>query len=123
MPIGAIVHCAGIQDRGGGVLLLSAPSGRFPFLEKLFAGGAYQGPVFAGAPAGIPPRAKTETVKRRDQAKGFVTLPKRWIAARPIAWLNRCRRRAKDWENLNATAVVFLRSASLRHMLRRLCNG
>ncbi|MFZ0509742.1 MAG: IS5/IS1182 family transposase, partial [Methylocella sp.] len=35
----------------------------------------------------------------------------------------RCRRRAKDWENLNATAVVFLRSASLRHMLRRLCNG
>ncbi|MGA9214084.1 MAG: IS5/IS1182 family transposase, partial [Methylocella sp.] len=87
-----------------------------------FADGAYQGPVFAGALAGLPPRAKTEIVKRRDQAKGFVTLPKR-IVARPIAGLNRRRRRAKDWENLNATAVVFLRFASLRHMLRRLCNG
>jgi transposase len=46
----------------------------------------------------------------------------RWIVERTIAWLNRCRRLAKDWENLNRTALAFLRLASIRLMLRKLCN-
>jgi len=41
-----------------------------------------------------------------------VVLPKRWIVERTIAWLNRCRRLAKDWENLNRKALAFLRLAS-----------
>src|SRR5271167_4632372 len=118
----AIVHSAAIQDRDGGVLLLSTLLGRFPYLEKLFADSAYQGPIFAEAVAKILSLVKIEIVKRSDQAKGFVTLPKRWIVERTIAWLNRCRRLAKDWENLNLTALMFLRFASIRLMLRRLCN-
>jgi putative transposase len=108
----AIVHSAGVQDRDGGVFLLATLFGRFPFLEKLFADSAYQGPIFADA------LAKTLS----DLVKGFVTLPKRWIVERTIAWLNRCRRLAKDWENLNLSALMFLRFASIRLMLRRLCN-
>jgi transposase len=50
-----------------------------------------------------------------------VVLPKRWIVERTIAWLNRCRRLAKDWECLNRSALVFLRWASIRLMLRKLC--
>src|SRR6202043_3457167 len=61
-------------------------------------------------------------VKRSDRAKGFVPLPKRWIVERTIAWLNRCRRLAKDWENLNRSALAFLKLASIRLMLRKLCN-
>jgi putative transposase len=118
----AIVHSADVQDRGGGVLLLATLVGRFPYLEKLFADSAYQGPIFAEAVAKILSRIKIEIIKRSDQAKGFITLPKRWIVERTIAWLNRCRRLAKDWENLNLTALVFLRFASIRLMLRRLCN-
>ena len=57
-----------------------------------------------------------------DHAKGFVVLPRRWIVERTIAWLNRCRRLAKDWENLNHNALAFLRLASIRLMLRKLCN-
>src|ERR1700745_2391315 len=69
------------------------------------------------------PRAKCRRwVKRSDQAKGFVVLPKRWIVERTLAWLNRCRRLTKDWENLNRTALAFLRLASIRLMLRKLCN-
>ena len=116
----AIVHSADVQDRDGGVLLLSTLLGRFPYLEKLFADSAYQGPIVADALAKILSRVKVEIVKRSDQAKGFVTLPKRWIVERTIAWLNRCRR--QDWENLNLTALMFLRFASIRLMLRRLCN-
>lgn len=36
---------------------------------------------------------------RSDAVKGFVTLPKRWIVERSIAWLNRCRRLAKGLGN------------------------
>ena len=117
-----IVTSACVQDRDGGILLLSTLFGMFPFLKKLFADSAYQGPVFHTALASILPNLKTEIVKRSDVAKGFVTLPKRWIVERSIGWLNRCRRLAKDWENLNLSALTFLRLASIRLMLRKLCN-
>jgi transposase len=118
----AIVHPANIQDRDGGILLLSTLFGMFPFLQKLFADSAYAGPVFHAALAKIRTQIKTEIVKRSDHAKGFVVLPKRWIVERTIAWLNRCRRLAKDWENLNFKALAFLQLASIRLMLRKLCN-
>jgi transposase len=94
----------------------------YPFLKKLFADAAYQGPEFHKALAKILPRLQPEIVKRSDHAQGFVVLPKRWIVERTIAWLNRCRRLAKDWENLNRNALAFLRLASIRLMLRKLCN-
>jgi transposase len=46
--------------------------------------------------------------------------PSRWIVERTFAWLNRCRRLAKDWENLNRKALAFLRMTSIRLMVRRL---
>ena len=96
--------------------------GLFPFLKRLFADSAYEGPIFETELASILPRLKTEIVKRSDQVKGFVVLPRRWIVERTIAWLNRCRCLAKDWENLNHTALAFLKLASIRLMLRKLCN-
>jgi transposase len=118
----AIVHSADIQDRDGGILLLATLFGMYPFLEKLFADGGYQGAKFQSALTKILPCLKTEIVKRSDLAKGFEVLPRRWIVERTIAWLNRCRRLAKDWENLNRKALAFLRLASVRLMLRKLCN-
>jgi transposase len=118
----AIVHAADVQDRDGGLLLLATLFGKFPFLEKLFADSAYQGPIFADGLAEILPYLKTEIIKRSDRASGFVQLPKRWIVERTIAWLNRCRRLAKDWENLNCSGLAFLKLASIRLMLRKLCN-
>ena len=38
---------------------------------------------------------------------------------RTFGWLNRCRRLAKDVENLARTALAFLRLAMIRLMLRR----
>ena len=68
------------------------------------------------------PQIKVEIVKRSDQAKGFEVLPKRWIVERTFAWLNRCRRLAKDFEKFTRTALTFVKLASTRIMLRRLCN-
>jgi len=118
----AIVHAADIPDRDGGVMLMSALFGLYPFLLKLYADGGYQGPKFRDGLAKTCKQVNVEIVKRSDVGK-FVVLPKRWIVERSIAWLNRCRRLAKDWECLNRSALAFLRWASIRLMLRKLCQG
>src|SRR6516225_11179217 len=118
----AIVHSADIQDRDGGALLMASLFGAFPFLVKLYADGGYQGPEFQSAMKRTMARADLEIVKRLGHAKGFLVLPKRWIIERNLAWLGRCRRLAKDWECLNRKALAFLRLASIRLMLRKLCN-
>jgi transposase len=118
----AVVHPADIQDRDGGVLVMSTLFGMFPVLKKLFVDSGYQGPKFAKGLAKVLPHLDIEIVKRSDRVSGFAVLPKRWIVERTIAWLNRCRRLAKDWENLNRKALAFLRLASIRLMLRKLCN-
>jgi putative transposase len=118
----AIVHPADIQDRDGGILLISALFGKFPFLSKLFADSGYQGPKFEQAAALILPQVDVEIVKRSDAASGFKILPRRWVVERTLAWLNRCRRLCKDFENLTRNAIAFLRLASIRLMLRKVCN-
>ena len=130
----AVVHAADVQDplgdseaaslresRDGGVLVMATLFGAFPFLLKLCADGGYAGPQVQAGRAGAMHQVEVEIVKRSDTAKGFAVLPKRWTVERTIAWLNRCRRLAKDWECLNRRALAFLHLASTRLMLRRLC--
>src|SRR6202795_1516839 len=117
----AVVHAADIQDRDGGVLVMATLFGMYPFLLKLYADGGYQGPQFQDALLRVVRQVDVEIVKRSDSAKGFTVLPKRWLVERTIGWLNRCRRLAKDWECLNRNALAFLRWASIRMMMRKLC--
>ena len=101
-------------------MLLATLSGTQPFLTKLFAAAAYQGPGFHSALTKILPHLETEIVKRSDQAKGFVVLPKRWIVERTLAWISRFRRLARDFERHARTVAAFVRLAMIRIMLRRL---
>ncbi len=119
----AIVHAADIQDRDGGARLMATLFGLYPFLLKLFADGGYQGPRFRDAMQTIMAQVDVEIVKRSDPIKAFTILPKRWVVERTFAWLNRCRRLAKDWECLNRKARAFLLFASVRLMLRRLARS
>jgi transposase len=118
----AIVHPADIQDRDGGLLLLATLFGLYPFLKKIFADGGYQGPIFQQGAARLLSGFDVEIVKRSDAAKGFVLLPRRWVVERTFAWLNRCRRLAKDFETKTSKALAFLKLASIRLMMRKLCN-
>ena len=115
-----IVHSAGVQDRDGGVLLMASLFGLFPFLLKLYADSSYTGPKFRDGLSKVCRQVNVEIVKRSDAGK-FVVLPKRWIVERTIGWLNRSRRLAKDWECLSANGLAFLRWASIRLMVRKLC--
>lgn len=118
----ALVHPASLQDRDGGIELLTTLAARFPLLARLFADGAYRGPQFREGVARLRPQLVTEIVTRSDQVKGFVALPKRWIVERTLAWLNRNRRLAKDFENRMRYALAFVHLASIRLMSRKLCN-
>ena len=119
----ALVHAADVQDREGGVLVMATLFGMFPFLAKLYADGGYQGTAFQAGLKRAAAQVNVEIVKRSDKARGFVVLPRRWVVERTFAWLGRCRRLAKDWECMNRRALAFLRWASVRIMLRRLCNS
>ena len=61
-----------------------------------------------------------EIVKRSDTAKGFVVLPRRWVVERTLAWLNRNRRLAKDFEQTIASATAWLFIASIQLFARRI---
>ena len=52
--------------------------------------------------------------------KGFVLLPRRWVAERTFSWLGRNRRLAKDWENLATTLQTFAVLVSIQITVRRL---
>jgi transposase len=94
--------------------------GLYPFLLKLYADGGYQGAKFQSALRTVLSHVNVEIVKRSDQGR-FAVLPKCWIVERTFAWLGRCRVLAKDWECFNH-ALAFLKLASIRLMLRKLCN-
>ena len=64
-----------------------------------------------------------ETVKRAADATGFQLLPRRWVVERTLAWLNRNRRLAKDFEATIASAKTWLYIASVQLLIRRLTNS
>lgn len=122
LPITEAVSGADMQDRDSGSFVLKTIDGLFPLLKKMFADAGYQGPRFRGSVAAMRKQLEVEIIKRSDTAKGFELLPRRWVVERTIAWLGRCRRLAKDFENLNRNSLAFLKLAAIRLMLRKLCN-
>jgi transposase len=113
------VHGAKVQDRDGAPVVLASVRRTFPRLRHVFADQAYSGPKLAAAlkPLG---RWSVKIVKRPANAHTFEVLPRRWVVERTLAWLNRNRRLAKDFEATLATAQTWLFLASVQLLLRRL---
>jgi hypothetical protein len=61
-----------------------------------------------------------EIVKGTAEAAGFQLLPRRWVLERTLAWLNRNRRLAKDFEASTASAKAWVYIASGQLHIRRL---
>jgi len=92
---------------------------RFPWLRHVFADGGYAGDKLRSALRGAG-KWTVEIVKRSDTAKGFVLLPRRWVVERTLAWLNRNRRLAKDFEQTIASATAWLFIASIQLFVHRI---
>jgi transposase len=118
------VHAAGVQDRDGAALVLDRRTrALFPFVLAIFADAGYQGPRAAAAAARRSGRWRLRIVRRAEATRRFVVLPKRWIVERTLAWLTRCRRLARNLENLARTSVALIRLAMIKLMARRLARS
>ena len=115
----AVIHTADIQDRDGAPLVLAEIIHRFPWLRHVFADGGYGGDKLRQALRRVG-KWTVEIVKRSDKAKGFEVLPRRWVVERTLAWLNRNRRLAKDFEQTIASATAWLFIASIQLLTRRI---
>ncbi len=121
--LSVVVHAADLQDRDGAALVLDRRTrALFPFVLAIFADAGYRGPRAAAA-ARCSGRWRLRIVRRPQAARGFVVLPKRWIVERTLAWLTRCRRLARNLENLARTSVALIRLAMIKLMARRLARS
>ncbi len=126
----ALIHTADIQDRNGAPLVLAEVVNRFPWLRHLFADGGYAGDKLRDELRGIG-KWTIEIIMRSDVAKGpttalrraFEVLPRRWVVERTLAWLNRNRRLAKDFEQTIASATAWLFIASIQLAARRIARS
>ena len=95
---------------------VQAVTGEHVELAYVDQGYTGQGPAAAAAARGI----RLEVVKHAEAKRGFVLLPRRWVAERSFAWAARFRRLARDYERLPETlaGLHFVAFACL--MLHRL---
>ena len=116
-----VVHAADVQDRDGAKLLLARLAHRFGRLRLIWADGGYAGKLVEWV-RGLRRRGRLllEIVKRSDDAKGFVVLPRRWVVERTFAWLGRWRRLSKDYEATIASSEAMVKLAAIHMMARRL---
>ena len=91
LPLRVVVHSAGIQDRDGAALVLDKIRRRFNWLELIWADGGYNAHQVVSVVAQQPP-LRVQIVKRTDDMKGFVVLPRRWVVERTFSWFGRNRR-------------------------------
>jgi len=122
LPMRGVVHSAKIQDRDGAGLILDKIRRRFLWLELIWADDGYNAWQVDAAVAKVP-RLRLEIVKRSDDIKGFVVLPRRWMVECTFSWFGRNRRLAKDFENLAETLATFVTLASIQLILRRLARA
>ena len=122
--VGLVVHSAGIQDRDGAPEVLKSIRYSHPNLRHIFADGGMPDQSCATLlKASVT--GQSRSVKRFDTAEGFEVIPRRWVVERTFAWLNRCRRLAKDWEKSIASSQAWILVAHIRTLTRKIarhCN-
>jgi putative transposase len=129
-----VVHAADMQDRDGGVLVLTAPLADCPRLCHLWVDAGYRGrfvdwvettltwsvEVVQHWWTGVRAVWVAEGAEPPTIPAGFHVLPRRWVVERTFAWLGRYRRLSKDYEALPGTEEAWIYLAMIRLMLARM---
>ena len=112
------VHPANISDPAGARQTLPGLKRLCPRLLKIWADSVYGGTLIDWVASRLG--CELEIVKRSDDLKGFVVLPKRWIVERTLAWLGKCRRLSKDYEFNTKSSEAWIDLAMIGVMVRKL---
>jgi len=114
----AVVLTADIQDREGAKILFGRMQDRMPRLHLIWADGGYRGKLIEWVRKNC--LRILEIVKRNDDVKGFVVLPRRWVVERTFSWLSRNRRLSKDYERKVESSEAWIYFSMSILMLKRL---
>jgi putative transposase len=113
-----LVTAASVQDRDAARLLLWALRATFPTIGKLWCDGGYSGQLVTWAKNALG--LSVEIVRKLAGQVDFQVLPRRWVAERTFAWINRCRRTVRDYEKLPEHHAAMVQWAMIIIMTRRL---
>ncbi len=91
---------------------------RFSAITLVWADGGYAGRLVTWAAAAL--RLTVTIVKRTDDTRGFVLLPRRWVVERTFGWLMRHRRLVRDYERLPEHHEAMVLWATVMIMVRQL---
>jgi len=112
-----VVHPANWQDKESARLVLC----RLPLWmrwELLVLDGGYDSPALLDWCQKLF-SIRVEIV-HRIAAHTFVLLPKRWVVERTFAWLGKCRRLSKDYEQSPLVSETWVYISMIHLMLHRL---
>ena len=129
-----VVRAADMQDRDGGMLVLTAPLADRPRLCHLRVDAGYRGrfvdwvettltwsvEVVQHWGTGVRAVWVAEGAEPPTIPAGFHVLPRRWVVERTFAWLGRNRWLSKDYEELPCTEEAWIYLAMIRLMLARM---
>jgi putative transposase len=116
--LAVVVHAADIQDPEGAKLVFESIRGRFSRLRLVWADGIYKRVIDWVASWRPAWPIRLEIVERTEP--GFKVLRRRWVVERTFAWLGRCRRLSKDYEQTISSSEAFVKLAMIHLMARRL---
>lgn len=109
---------ASATDRDAARTLLSAATGCFRRLSRVWADGGYTGHLVDWATAHLG--LVLDVVRRSDDVQGFQVLPRRWVVERSFAWFLRSRRLVRDYERRTDTSEAVILWSMTTLMSRRL---
>jgi putative transposase len=119
--IAIVVTAASVQDRDGAKPLLGILRHWLTRLRGGWAEGAYAGGLETWVTLLRRYRkVRLEIIKRSDQVKGFVVLPKRWLVERTCGWFGKYRRLSKDYEYRPDTSEAMISVVMIHIMVRRI---
>jgi len=113
-----LITAANIQDRDAGHRLIAALRQRFSTITLIWADSGYAGRLVVWARDVL--NLAVQVVKRTDDVKGFVLVPRRWVVERTFAWLFGYRRLIHDHERHTTTHETMIYIAMIMLMSRRL---
>jgi putative transposase len=116
--LAVVVPAADIQDPEGAKRVVESIRGRFSRRRLVWADGISKR-VIDGVASWRPAwPIRLEIVERTEP--GFQVLRRRWVVERTFAWLGRCRRLGKDYEQTISSSEAFVKLAMIHLMARRL---
>ncbi|MFD4144634.1 IS5 family transposase [Streptomyces sp. NPDC058572] len=116
--LAVMVTTASVQDRHAAVPLLRSLRDRYRKITLVWADGGYAGALVTWAKQKL--QLTVQVVKRSDDVKGFVVLPRRWMVERTLSWLFRSRRLVRDYETLPVVHEQMVLWSMTMLMSRRL---